>query len=172
MQVVGLPLIAYSVARAFGLAPGLFAGLMLVAASPGGVTSNYASLLARGAVGLSVSMTVVTSLLAPLTLPLVLAALAADLGMSDGEALAEGRGEQGYQTVDAFKQEPALNAKQIDDALFGVQSRWFLMVSQADIGQGRARLASLIQRTDAELRVVRRQREFLDTVTVPVDDDE
>jgi type II secretory pathway component PulK len=65
-----------------------------------------------------------------------------------------------------------LNAKQIDDSLLSVRTQWFLMVSQADIGQGRARLASLIQRTDDELRIVRRQREFNDTVTAPADDDD
>lgn len=72
VQLVGLPLMAFVVAAGFGLAPALFAGLMLVAASPGGVTSNYAALLARGSVGLSVTMTLVTSLAAPVTLPAVL----------------------------------------------------------------------------------------------------
>lgn len=74
VQLVGLPLIAFAVAMAFGTAPALAAGLLLVAASPGGVTSNYATLLARGSVGLSISMTMVTSLVAPISLPLVLAA--------------------------------------------------------------------------------------------------
>lgn len=72
VQIIGLPLIAFAIGRGFGLAPALAAGLMLVAASPGGVTSNYAALLARGSVGLSVTMTLVTSLAAPITLPLVL----------------------------------------------------------------------------------------------------
>lgn len=102
----------------------------------------------------------------------LLAALDADLGLSDGEALVEARGEDGYESVASFMDQPALNAKQVDDSLLSVETQWFLMVSQADIGQGRARLASLIQRTDDALRVVRRQREFLDTVSVPVDDDE
>jgi type II secretory pathway component PulK len=92
--------------------------------------------------------------------------------VSDGEALTEARGEDGYDTVDSFKQQPVLNAKQVDDSLMSVKTRWFLMVSQSDIGQGRARLASLIQRTDDALLVIRRQREFLDTVTAPLDDDE
>ena len=102
----------------------------------------------------------------------VLAALAADLGLSDGEALVEARGEDGYQTVDNFKQQPALNAKQIDDASLSVKTRWFLMVSQSDIGQGRARLASLIQRNDDALRIVRRQREFFDPVVAPEPDED
>ena len=102
----------------------------------------------------------------------VLAALAAGVSLSDGEALVEARGEDGYETVDSFKQEPVLNAKQIDDASLGVKTRWFLMVSQSDIGQGRARLASLIQRTDDQLRVVRRQREFFDPVVAPEPDED
>jgi bile acid:Na+ symporter, BASS family len=72
VQLVVLPLLAFGIARGFGLAPALAAGLLLVAASPGGVTSNYAALLARGSVGLSVTMTLITSLAAPITLPLVL----------------------------------------------------------------------------------------------------
>ena len=49
-----------------------------------------------------------------------------------------------------------------------VESDWFLMVSEATIGQSRARLASLIQRTDKGILVVRRQREFLEPVVAPV----
>ncbi|MCB1336890.1 MAG: bile acid:sodium symporter family protein [Maritimibacter sp.] len=85
VQVIGLPLIAFAVSRGLGLAPALTAGLMLVAASPGGVTSNYAALLARGSVGLSVTMTLLTSLAAPITLPLVL--LAASVTVPGAAAL-------------------------------------------------------------------------------------
>lgn len=74
VQMLGLPVLSFAIARGIGLDPILTAGLMLVAASPGGVTSNYAAHLARGSVGLSVAMTLVTSLLAPVTLPLVLVA--------------------------------------------------------------------------------------------------
>ena len=84
VQLVGLPLIALAVARGLGLAPALAAGLVLVAASPGGVTSNYVALLARGSVGLSVAMTLVTSLAAPLTLPLVLLVAAVTLPGAGG----------------------------------------------------------------------------------------
>ncbi|SMH47336.1 bile acid:sodium symporter family protein [Maritimibacter sp. HL-12] len=72
VQMIGLPLAAVVIGHAAGLDPLLTAGLVLVAASPGGVTSNYVTLLAGGVVGLSVAMTLVTSLAAPLTLPLVL----------------------------------------------------------------------------------------------------
>ena len=73
VQLIGLPLMAFGLGHMAGLALPLMVGLMLVAASPGGVTSNYAAMMARGSVGLSVSMTLVTSLAAPITLPLVLA---------------------------------------------------------------------------------------------------
>jgi len=73
VQLLGLPLIALALAHLTALDAAMLTGMVLVAASPGGVTSNYAALLARGSVVLSVSMTLVTSLAAPLTLPLVLA---------------------------------------------------------------------------------------------------
>lgn len=73
VQMIGLPLAAFGIAHLFGLSAGLAAGLMLVAASPGGVSSNYITHLARGRVALSVAMTLTTSLAAPVTLPLVLA---------------------------------------------------------------------------------------------------
>lgn len=72
VQVVGVPLLAWMVGTAALLTPAMFAGLMLVAASPGGLGSNYATMLMRGKVGLSVSMTTLTILAAPVTMPLVL----------------------------------------------------------------------------------------------------
>lgn len=84
-QMLGLPLLAFVLARLAGLDPLLSAGLMLVAAAPGGVSSNYAAHLARGAVGLSVAMTLVTSLLAPLSVPMVL--LAAGVAAPDPAGL-------------------------------------------------------------------------------------
>ncbi len=97
----------------------------------------------------------------------VLSTVAEGLSASDGEALVEARGEDGFESVDSFAQEPVLRGKDLNPGL-GVQSQWFLMVSEANIGQGRARLASLIQRTADKTIVVRRQREFTESVTAPV----
>jgi general secretion pathway protein K len=97
----------------------------------------------------------------------VLSSVAEDLTLSDGEALVEARGEEGFQSVDRFKQQPALAGKQ-KLATLSVESDWFLVISEANIGQGRARLASLIQRTDRATLVVRRQREFVEQIVVPV----
>lgn len=73
VQILALPLIAVALIGVLGLSAPMAAGLLLVAAAPGGVSSNYMAHLARGSVALSVTMTAITSLLAPLTLPLVLA---------------------------------------------------------------------------------------------------
>lgn len=72
-QVVLVPVTAYLLARAFALEAELAVGLMLLALSPGGVTSNMISKLARGDVALSVSLTAVVSLLSILTVPILAA---------------------------------------------------------------------------------------------------
>jgi general secretion pathway protein K len=99
----------------------------------------------------------------------VLSTVAEELSTSDGEALVEARGEEGFESVDSFLQDPTLNAKNAAAASLSVSSQWFLMVSEADIGQGRARLASLLQRSDRGVLVVRRQREFVEAVVPEVD---
>jgi len=70
-QIVGLPLVAAAIATAAGLAPVHAVGLVLVAATPGGVTANFVTLMARGDVALAVTVTVLGSLAAPLTVPVV-----------------------------------------------------------------------------------------------------
>ena len=72
LQMLALPLLAWTIGRVAGLSPTLLAGFMLVAAAPGGVTSNYIAHLARADLGLSVTMTLITSLAVALSLPVVL----------------------------------------------------------------------------------------------------
>lgn len=72
LQVLILPAVAFALALAFGLPPELAAGLMLLAASPGGATANIYSHLARGDVALNITLTAINSLLCLLTLPLIL----------------------------------------------------------------------------------------------------
>ncbi len=101
----------------------------------------------------------------------VLSALAVGLTVEDGAKLIEGRGEDGYPSVDTFTQEPVLKGKQIDRDQLSVSTDWFLMLSEADIGAGRARLASRLQRVRGVVSVVGRQREFFDPVVPPTPDD-
>jgi BASS family bile acid:Na+ symporter len=70
VQSLLLPPLAFLLARAFGLPGELALGLVLLAASPGGVTANLFSHIARGDVALNVTLTAINSLLALLTLPL------------------------------------------------------------------------------------------------------
>ena len=70
VQSLLLPPVAFLLCRAFALPGELALGLVLLAASPGGVTANLFSHLARGDVALNISLTAINSLLALLTLPL------------------------------------------------------------------------------------------------------
>ncbi len=73
VQMLSLPLLAFVLVRLFGLAGPMAVGLILVAAAPGGITSNYIAHLVRADLALSAAMTLVTTLLAALSIPLVLA---------------------------------------------------------------------------------------------------
>ena len=68
-QFTIMPMTAYVLAKAFGLEAGLMAGVILVGCCPGGTASNVISYFAKGDVALSVGMTAVNTLLAPLVTP-------------------------------------------------------------------------------------------------------
>ena len=68
-QLLLLPLLAWLLIGVFQLSGALAIGLLLVAAAPGGATSNLFSHLARGDVALSVALTACMSLLAPFWMP-------------------------------------------------------------------------------------------------------
>ncbi|HZX16229.1 MAG TPA: bile acid:sodium symporter family protein [Pseudomonas sp.] len=70
-QLLLLPVVCFFLAKAFGLAPALAVGLMLLAASPGGTTANLYSHLAHGDVALNITLTAVNSVIAVLTMPLI-----------------------------------------------------------------------------------------------------
>lgn len=71
-QIVVLPLVAWILGRLFGLDPLFFIGIMLIACSPGGSSSNVFSYLAGGNVALSVTLTAVSSILTLFTIPLIM----------------------------------------------------------------------------------------------------
>lgn len=70
-QILVLPTIAFLLASLWPMAPELALGLMIIAAAPGGVTSNLLTAFARGDVALSISLTAVISLLSVITIPFV-----------------------------------------------------------------------------------------------------
>lgn len=71
-QIILLPLIAYVLIRIFNAGPNIAIGIMILAACPGGVTSNLITHLAKGDTGLSVSLTAVNSLITIFTIPLII----------------------------------------------------------------------------------------------------
>lgn len=69
-QVLVLPLVAFVLALVLGLSPALAVGLVVIAACPGGTTSNLFVFLGRGDVALSIVLTVIASLVTIFTLPM------------------------------------------------------------------------------------------------------
>ena len=70
-QFTIMPALAWLLAKGFNLPPELAAGVILVGTCPGGTSSNVMTYLARGDVALSVSMTMTTTILAPIVTPLL-----------------------------------------------------------------------------------------------------
>jgi BASS family bile acid:Na+ symporter len=73
-QLLALPALAFGIALALRLPGDLAVGLMLIAACPGGPTSNIISHLSRGDTALSVSLTALSSMVTVFTIPLVMGA--------------------------------------------------------------------------------------------------
>ncbi|MDC1092695.1 bile acid:sodium symporter family protein [Pelagibacteraceae bacterium] len=70
-QVILLPIIAFGLILIIPMPIEIAMGVMIIAAAPGGVTSNVLTKFAKGDVALSVSLTAVVSLLAILIVPLI-----------------------------------------------------------------------------------------------------
>lgn len=71
-QIVLLPVFAMIIALVTRLDTVYAIGLIILASAPGGITSNLLTVLARGKTALSISLTIVTNLLAFITIPTVL----------------------------------------------------------------------------------------------------
>jgi len=74
-QVILLPIIAFILVMIWlmiwPIAPALAIGVMIIAAAPGGVTSNILTAFAKGDVALSVSFTAIISLISVITVPII-----------------------------------------------------------------------------------------------------
>jgi len=89
-QLLVLPLIALSIGSVLGLPEAFFIGLILIACCPGGSSSNVFSMLAKGDVALSVSLTAFSSLITLITLPAIMQFTTARLGQAVGITLPVG----------------------------------------------------------------------------------
>jgi BASS family bile acid:Na+ symporter len=81
-QLIILPIVALGVALVLNLSPSLAVGLMIIAAAPGGVTSNVLTKFADGDVALSISLTAVTSLVSIISVPFIVINSANFLGVT------------------------------------------------------------------------------------------
>ena len=81
-QLVILPIVALCVALILDLPTPIAIGLMIIAAAPGGVTSNVLTKFANGDVALSISLTAVTSLLSIISVPFIVINSANFFGVS------------------------------------------------------------------------------------------
>ena len=70
-QIILLPIIAFVLVKMWPIAPELAIGVMIIAAAPGGVTSNLLTSFAKGDVALSISLTAIISLLSVITIPFI-----------------------------------------------------------------------------------------------------
>ena len=81
-QLVILPIVALGVALILNLSAPLAVGLMIIAAEPGGVTSNVLTKFANGDVALSISLTAVVSLISIISVPFIVITSADIIGIS------------------------------------------------------------------------------------------
>ena len=89
-QVILLPIIAFILVKIWPIAPELAIGVMIIAAAPGGVTSNLLTSFAKGDVALSISLTAIISLLCVITIPFIVltsVGLLADSGITQDISL-------------------------------------------------------------------------------------
>ena len=79
-QLIILPIIAFIIAITLNLSLPIAVGLMIIAAAPGGVTSNVMTKFADGDVALSISLTAITSLISIISVPFIVITSANFLG--------------------------------------------------------------------------------------------
>ena len=82
-QIVLLPIIAYILLLVIKVPTAIALGVMIIAAAPGGVTSNVMTKFARGDVALSISLTAVCSLISIISVPLIVFSSAKLIGVSN-----------------------------------------------------------------------------------------
>ena len=70
-QLILLPIVAFALIKLLNIPAELALGVMIIAAAPGGVTSNIYTKFANGDVALSISLTAIISLISIITVPLI-----------------------------------------------------------------------------------------------------
>ena len=86
-QFTVMPIIGAVLARSFGFPPEIAAGLVLVGVSPSGLASNVMAYIAKANLAMSVTLTAVSTLLAPILTPLLMRLLAGEMIEIDVRAM-------------------------------------------------------------------------------------
>ena len=81
-QIILLPIIAYLLILIINVPTGIALGVMIIAAAPGGVTSNVMTKFAKGDVALSISLTAVCSMISIISVPMIIFTAAKLIGVS------------------------------------------------------------------------------------------
>ncbi len=81
-QLILLPIVAFIIAFSLNLSSAIAVGLMIIAAAPGGVTSNVLTKFANGDVALSISLTAITSLVCIVSVPIIVISSASIFGVT------------------------------------------------------------------------------------------
>ena len=81
-QLIILPIVAFVLIKILGTSAEIALGVRIIAAAPGGITSNVLTKFAKGDVALSVSLTAVISIISIVTVPLIVFTSADLLGIS------------------------------------------------------------------------------------------
>jgi BASS family bile acid:Na+ symporter len=82
-QLILLPIVAYILISIFNTSVEIALGVMIIAAAPGGVTSNVLTKFARGDVALSISLTAIISLVSIISVPFIIFTSAELLGITN-----------------------------------------------------------------------------------------
>ena len=82
-QLIILPIVAFILILIFKTPPEIAIGVMIIAAAPGGVTSNILTKFANGDVALSISLTAVISLISIISVPLIIFGSANLIGITN-----------------------------------------------------------------------------------------
>ena len=71
-QLILLPIVGFAIASFFPMTPEMAVGIMILAACPGGVTSNVIAHLAKGETALSITLTAISSVVTVISIPLII----------------------------------------------------------------------------------------------------
>jgi len=131
-QIILLPLLGFTIALILQLPPAIAVGIMILAACPGGPTSNLICHLCRADVALSISLTALSSLITVFTIPLI-----------TGFALSYFMQEEGIPSLPVFESMAKIITLTLVPTILGMMLRKKFPLA-ADRAQGWVSIASIL----------------------------